>query len=113
MAVDYRIAGCGSLKRSWTGPNRVFSVRGWFDWTVHSGDGTGSVLDLPDQGLVKLTQGTSPVVEIRKTVTVPDNPSAILFDYRTLFFAADAGQNAFEVAVLDESGQPVSAIGDG
>jgi len=87
-------------------------------WTTHesggSDPGRGTVVSTSG-GLI-LTEGNSYNVGLDKTLTIPNNPSTLVFQYDDLSFDTTDSHSindAFEVALVDDQGKPlVSTIGE-
>ncbi|MEO1529141.1 MAG: PKD domain-containing protein, partial [Planctomycetota bacterium] len=66
-------------------------------------------------GEVVLREGDSALVDLRYSLTIPENPGTLSFEYTSLAFdptATDSVRDAFEFALLDENGDSLTPVFD-
>ena len=90
------------------------SLDGW-EVRESGGSETGKGGVTVDGGEVVLREGDSSLVDLRYTLTVPENPGTLTFEYTSLAFdatATDSVRDAFEFALLDEAGNSLTPVFD-
>ncbi|EMI17619.1 metallophosphoesterase, partial [Rhodopirellula maiorica SM1] len=90
------------------GPGVTTPLEGW-DWIQSGGTGDSEGTVVGVAGDLVLTEGNSFLVEARRSITIPSNPSALEFEYFGAFDTTDTGfiNDAFEVALVDSTGRSI------